>query len=249
MKTKASLALKNLKITTNTYLHNLIQSARSIQDNYDDDILIIKEELLTKIANDYSLDINELKSRYLRKKKNKSKKNDDDTLGSLIDIDDDIDNKSEYEYTNSTIKSVNNTSEDKDILVKIQYDNNDYYIEPFENGNVYDNQKNIVGIYKDDQMELFIDIINNIKDNNIKEKEEKEEKEKNELLLLTSIQSITSIESIPSIIQTNQITDVNTDKQLSPINLISPPLPVKRKPGRVPKNKSVIPASDTIIKI
>lgn len=220
MKTKTSIALKNLKITTNTYLHNLIQSARSIQDNYEDDIYVIKEELLVKIANDYSLDVNELKSRYLRKKKSKEQKNDN--LNSLIDIEDDTDNKSEYEYTNSNVKVNQRSEEDKDVLFKITHEDNDYYLEPFEGGKVYDNKKNIVGVWKDEQMELYMDVIKNLHETT---------------LSLESIQ----LQNVDNLDIENKT--VETVETVEPKNDV----PVRRKPGRIPKKKAITQSGVTII--
>ena len=171
-KTKAGLALKNLKATTNLFLGQLIQATRSINDNYDEDITTIKEDLLVKIANDYSLDINELKSRYLKKKKSKTNKKTNEEINDFIDADDDQDNKSEYEYSNNT-KSLAHV-EEQILLFKTTYENNDYYIELIEGGNVYDIKNNVVGVWRDNQMELYLDIIKQLNIVNVQINETKE---------------------------------------------------------------------------
>lgn len=161
MKNKTTALLKTLKANTNDFLSKLVQATRDVQDNYDEDINIVKKELLAKIANDYSLDLSELEYRYLNKKKQKSKKSDEDP------------NADDSEY----IPKINNDKSDQLLLFKTSYLDKDYYIELIEGGNVYDAKNNIVGIWQDGQMELNMELIEQLRiiDEHIQNSEVNEE--------------------------------------------------------------------------
>jgi hypothetical protein len=147
MKTKTSILLKGLKGNTNNFLSQLVQTTRDIQDSYDEDMNIVKKDLLIKIANDYSLDYGELEYRYLNKKKQKSKKSNGDL------------NADDSEYIPKNI----NDKTDQLLLYKTSYMDKDYYIELVECGNVYDDKNNIVGIWQNGEMELNMELIEQLR--------------------------------------------------------------------------------------
>ena len=154
MKPKSYNILKEFKTYTNTYVTQLSQSIKNIKDTYEDDIILVKEELLTKIAGDYSLDLSELKRRYLRRKKKISTSNDNDNGQNPY--------YSDSEYIPSQLLNSQNNIEQM-VLYKISHNDNDYYIEPIDGGKVYDVNKNEVGIWKDGFIELNMDLIEQLK--------------------------------------------------------------------------------------
>lgn len=156
MKAKASnfLKLKELKQLTNNFSLQLLQINRSIKEHYEDDMNNVKEELLVKIASDYSLDLSELKNKYLKRKK---KKTDNDDTGN---------DQSDSEYLPSVVN--NNIGTDELLLYKVNYDDCTYYIELIDGGKVYDINYNVVGIWKDGMMELDYDLIKKLSNNNNK---------------------------------------------------------------------------------
>lgn len=154
MKPKSYNILKEFKTYTNTYVTQLSQSIKNIKDTYEDDIILVKEELLTKIAGDYSLDLSELKRRYLRRKKKISTSNDNDNGQNPY--------YSDSEYIPSQLLNSQNNIEQM-VLYKISHNDNDYYIEPIDGGKVYDINKNEVGIWKDGFIELNMDLIEQLK--------------------------------------------------------------------------------------
>jgi hypothetical protein len=154
MKTKASNLLKELKQLTNTFTTQLLQTNRTIKENYEEDINNIKEDLLSKIAYDYSLNLNELKMRYLKRKKT-----------AINDISSRIDDQSDSEYL-PTVSNTKNDLFEPTLLHKVDFNNNSYYIEPMDGGKVYDVNNNEVGLWKNGIMELDNDLIKNLSLNN-----------------------------------------------------------------------------------
>lgn len=142
---------KTIKTSTNTYLTQLVKSVRAMRDNYDTDINIAYEDLIHRIAIDYNLNEEELKQRYLKKKR-RSKL----SVG-IDDLDNSDSDTSMMEHFEAQQKN------NKQLLVKHNYDGNDYFIELSEGGNVYDNNNNIVGKWINNSMELNINLINESK--------------------------------------------------------------------------------------
>jgi len=151
MKTKITTTLKELKAITTTYIGQLNIITKNIRDTYESDIEAIKEDLISRIAIEYSLDSTELKSKFLRRKKKHIN-------GSNVENDDANNSDSEY------MQSINNTSDlNQQLLIKHVYDNNNYYIEMIEGGKVYDTNKNEVGFWKNGQMELNMNLITQLR--------------------------------------------------------------------------------------
>lgn len=143
MKTRAHTLLKDIKANTKSYTDNITNTIRSIREIYDEDILVKNEELIIKIANDYSLDVNELKRRYLKKKKNaNSSDNDTNTSNEFIQENIQYDDVQCY-----------------NTLYRYQLEDDVYYIEMSNEGKIYDINDNIVGIWKDDVVELDIVVV------------------------------------------------------------------------------------------
>ena len=150
MKNKVYLNLKELKSIINACSTQITTITRNIKESYDDEHISSKEELINRIANDYSLDANELKNKYLRrKKKNTNDSNENNEA-----------NNSDSEY----MPSLSQQSDNKQpLLYKTEYDGNDYYVEMIEGGNIYDSKKNNVGIWSKGQMEININLITQLK--------------------------------------------------------------------------------------
>jgi len=151
MKTKVTTTLKELKSITNTYIAQLSIITKTIRDTYEEDINSIKDDLINRIANEYSLDASEIKNKFIKRKK---KNILDDNANN------DQDN-SDSEYMPSLVNS--GDSNKQLLLYKTNYDNNDYYIETIEGGKVYDCKKNEVGVLINGQMELNIGLITQLK--------------------------------------------------------------------------------------
>ena len=145
---KITTTLKELKALTTTFTSHLNTTMRTIRDTYDSDIETVKEDLLSRIAIEYSLDLSELKSKFLRKKKKQNLDNDNDDA-----------NNSDSEY----MPSINQSTDKQILLIKHTYDNNNYYIEMIDGGKVYDANKNEVGIWTNGQMELNMSLISQLK--------------------------------------------------------------------------------------
>ena len=151
MKTRTSTSIKELKSDTNDYLSKLNLSLRLVQDNYDSDVLRIKKDIIHKISTDYSINLDELENRYLKQKKNKSKK-----VESISSFDQDSESE-DYNIPNREYIFSNKSEvieKEHHLLFKTVYDNKNYYIDMIDNGNVYDSDNNIVGLWINNEMVL-----------------------------------------------------------------------------------------------
>lgn len=109
-------------------LQEQIKKIKQEQNN-----LIIEEKikLLKLICEGENLDYNTIKYKYI-KPKDISKVGDP------------------FQYEN-----IKTSCEDENILIKTTLNNNIYYYEPKDEGNVYDIKSNIVGVFKNNTIELI----------------------------------------------------------------------------------------------
>jgi len=116
--------LKNLRtmfINHMDEIDNELQSQiKKIKEEYNNNIINEKIKLLISICNDENLDFEKIKNKYIKMKDFNKNTIDNHNMEILID---------------------------EDLLDKIQINKIDYYYENKENGNVYDMESNIVGVY------------------------------------------------------------------------------------------------------
>jgi hypothetical protein len=102
-------------------IDNELQSQiKKIKEEYNNNIINEKIKLLISICNDENLDFEKIKNKYIKMKDFNKNTIDNHNMEILID---------------------------EDLLDKIQINKIDYYYENKENGNVYDMESNIVGVY------------------------------------------------------------------------------------------------------
>jgi hypothetical protein len=167
MKPKSYNSIKQLKSQTNAFISNISTSMKHIKEMYEEDISNIKEELLIKISNDYSLDINEMKKKYLKKKKDQYIEDNN-----VNDINKDSISTNNYVLfykliLNDNINDQSNTNNsyaqlDSECFNKNKIPQGNYYIH-LKNYKIYDENYNEIGFYKNEYIELNIDLINQIK--------------------------------------------------------------------------------------
>jgi hypothetical protein len=150
MKTRAHTLLKDIKSNATTFVGQLQASIKNIKEIYEEDVLTKNEELLTKIANDYSLDLNELKRRYLKNKKKTNNAVDTEVNGST--------ELSDHE-------SVQNTNHDIEFpsLYKYELNGNVFYIEMVNGGKIFDCYYNEVGIWRNEMVEIDMELVEKLK--------------------------------------------------------------------------------------
>jgi hypothetical protein len=149
MKTKVVLTLKELKSITATYMSQVNTYTKNVRDSYEDEINSIKEELLNRVSTDYGLDANELKNKYLKKKKKTNETNEKLNDG----------NNSDSEYMNISKNEIDSPI----LLYKTEYEGNTYYVEMIDGGKVYDVNKNEIGFWINGHMELNMNLILQLK--------------------------------------------------------------------------------------
>lgn len=136
--------LKSLKSMTSAFMVQLSKKTKEVKETYTADILKYKEELLRKIAIDYSLNLEELQQRYMKKKKFTHNNTVSDMNES--DTDSDLD----------TVQIIKNKNI---ILLKHTCNDIDYYIELINGGNVYNNKNEIIGKWMNNVMHLHNTIV------------------------------------------------------------------------------------------
>ena len=109
-------------------------------DEIDKNLLNKEEDLIIRISNYYNLNIEDVKKKFLRKQKRKK-------FNMSIIPYEDIDEEEKEGINKDSVSP---------ILYKFNLNDTKYYIECIENGNVYDENKNIVGIFKNNNIILNI---------------------------------------------------------------------------------------------
>lgn len=114
--------LKTIKHLNHNYYLDTNKLYKQLANEIEKELSNQKNDILKKICDNYNLDINKVKKKIL---KNSIKNSNVNSLHSaLLDI------------------------ESEKLLYKFQLDNKNYYVECIENGKIYDENKNIVGIIK-----------------------------------------------------------------------------------------------------
>jgi hypothetical protein len=152
MKTKSMASLKELKSVSNMYITNIKTITKNIKELYEEDLNSKIEEIIIKIANDYSLDLSDLKRKYLKKKKK--------TILTSNESDGEIEcNISD----NESVADKSKKTDENSLLYKFENDENTYYIELIENGKVFDINHNEIGVWKNGNIEINLDIVEQLK--------------------------------------------------------------------------------------
>jgi hypothetical protein len=99
-----------------------------IKEEYNDNIIDMKVTLLESICLGEGLDFNKMKDKYLK-------------------------NKEIKKVVTTEITCSSESSED--VLDKVTINGNDYYYQPKEKGNVYNNNSDHVGVFKNGSISLF----------------------------------------------------------------------------------------------
>ena len=150
MKTRAQVLLKDIKANTKIYTEQIQSTIKNIKEIYEEDLLNKTEELLVKISNDYSIDLNELKRKYMKNKKKSLTNNDDESGGN---------EEPEPDAINTNVNNINNFPK----LIKCELDNGVYYVEMINNGKVFDINYNEVGKWSNEFIELDIELVEKFK--------------------------------------------------------------------------------------
>jgi hypothetical protein len=152
MKSRAITSLKELKSVSNMYITNVKTITKNIKDLYEEDLYAKIDEVIVKIANDYSLDMAELKRKYLKKKKKTNVNSNDSDVENDANISD-----------NESVIDQKKTIDENPLLYKFENDKNTYYVEMIENGKVFDVDHNEVGVWKNGNIEINLDIVDQLK--------------------------------------------------------------------------------------
>jgi len=129
MKKSKELLLFQTELQTNIQNIDLLvsQYLKKIKKEFAQIIIEEKNKLLLKIAEGENIDINSLKSKYLKSK----------------------------ELTFDETPNENNTEEIEQLLEKIIIDDKIYYYENKEKGKVFDDKTNEIGIYKNSSISFY----------------------------------------------------------------------------------------------
>ena len=137
---KITNILKSIKQLNTNYNGNNTKLYKSLIDEIDKNVFSKEEDLIIRISNHYNLDVDEVKKKFLRKQKRKQ-------VNMSMIFNEELEDK--IEESNPKVIS-------SPILYKFNLNNTKYYIECVENGNVYDENKNIVGLFKNNNIILNI---------------------------------------------------------------------------------------------
>jgi len=143
---KVQNSLKALTKSLNAFNKDYEHILDNIQKGYVTDLVKFQEDLLLKIATDYSLNYDEMHDKYLKNFKKNFKKS---KKSQLIDIEE---NDSESAEINNTI---NEMEEAENILEKHTIDEKVYFVENKEGGTIYNNEVIKVGEVKNGQFILY----------------------------------------------------------------------------------------------
>ena len=152
MKTKAMASFKELKLASNMFMTTLKIINKKVKEEYEEDLHSKLEEVIVKIANDYSLDLSELKRKYLKKKKKTVINSNDSDGENECNISD-----------NESVVDQCKTVDENPLLYKFENDDNTYYVELVENGKVFDVNHNEVGVWKNGNVELNLDLVEQLR--------------------------------------------------------------------------------------
>lgn len=137
---KINNILKSIKQLNTNYNGNNAKLYKSLIDEIDKTVLSKEEDLVIRISNYYNLNADEVKKKFLRKQKRKQ-----------VNISTIFNEELEDKIEESDPKVMSSP-----ILYKFNLNNTKYYVECVENGNVYDENKNVVGIFKNNNIILNI---------------------------------------------------------------------------------------------
>lgn len=170
-KTGPFIIMKTLKSSATEFTNLVSKSIREFRDSYTAEVNSIRIDLLRKISEDYGISLDELTSKYIKKYKHIHK--DDDFNPSLEAIDTYDDNSEVLLEELMLFKDmpseggsdggsevVARNKIEQNLLHKIKHNNDIYYVENKKMGNVYDVDLNIVGVYKEGNIELNVEIMN-----------------------------------------------------------------------------------------
>lgn len=137
------LDLVTLKNASDEFVDMIKKTMKNIKLSQQNETNEIKLNLLRKIAEDYGISFNDLTSKYIKK---------------VLNTDDILDSSGIIETYNDILEKPNiNEMYNANTLIKTTIDNNIYYVENKQMGNVYDVELNIIGVYKDGNININIE--------------------------------------------------------------------------------------------
>lgn len=155
------IIMKTLKSSAADFTNLISKSIKDFRDSYTAEVNEIKTDLLRKISEDYGISFEELAFKYIKKNKIFNKQECDFDPSAII-IDTYGDNSDDPSEELFHLKDATSESESRDVnknlLHKITIEKDAYYVENKENGNVYDVNSNVVGLYKHNHVELDVDL-------------------------------------------------------------------------------------------
>lgn len=135
---KVTNILKSIRKLNESFNGNNQKLYKTLIDEIEKKIIKKEEDLINKIANHYNLNVEEIRKKFIyKKRKSNLYKSLEPNLG--------------IETEESKINMYHTP-----LLYKIILNNIIYYIECVENGKVYDVNKNIIGIFKNNDIILNI---------------------------------------------------------------------------------------------
>lgn len=146
IKNKTINILKNHKIEADNFSELIKKHIKELKQTFDEDLKNEKIELLQQIACDYQLDLNDLVSKYIKRKRG-------DTLMEIFD-----------NYNIEQKKKVIEEAQlyNGSIYIKVDYKNNDYYVQLEEGGDILNNFSRKVGHVKNGKYVFNDEYINKL---------------------------------------------------------------------------------------
>ena len=138
--------IKDLTKLVSTFSKEYETRVGSLQKSYNAEILVQLNEIIKKIADDYSLNFKELHDKYIKDLKKNIKKSDKN-----INLIDSESNSESYDDSNMIDKD----ADDLNLLEQITINNETYYFEKKEGGIIYNKEVINVGEYKNGEHILF----------------------------------------------------------------------------------------------
>ena len=159
------IIMKTLKNSAFDFTNLISKSIKEMRDSYITEINYIKLDLLKRLSEDYGIPFEELANKYIKKNKTNINKQDDEFNPSIaIDTYEDNSDLFSEELLRLTDVISDEFGQEPDnifrykvephLLHKVIIENNVYYVENKENGDIYDIESNIVGKYINGALEL-----------------------------------------------------------------------------------------------
>jgi hypothetical protein len=158
-KSESFQVVKEIKAISNEYVSALNKYIKKMRESYSSELNKVRIDLLHHIAEDYGIPVEELMSKYIKRR------HDDDAFESNMILLDSYDDKGDSSEDTNQISTERHNHQTKtnvtshpthnmDLLHKITVNDDNYYVDNKEGGNIYDVEMNVIGKLVNGNLEI-----------------------------------------------------------------------------------------------